>query len=639
MRLACLIGAACLLPGLVFARAPTCTTADARPTVVLGSTDSGVPNRTLAGGCSINDLILDELDWKSHGAFVKHVAAIADDLRRQGIVSGAERGRIMRAAGQSWVGHTIGVQVLAINDFHGQLKPPAAGGGRIAGIDAGGAEYLATYVAALRATNPNSVVVSAGDLIGASPLLSALFHDEPTIEAMNLIGLDLNAVGNHEFDEGAQELLRMQAGGCHPVDGCQDGDGFGGAKFRFLAANVVSESTGETLFPPVLIKRFTHPRHGGETKVAFIGMTLEATPLIVTPSGVAGLRFLDEADTANALVPKLRGQGIEAIVVVVHEGGFPTGAYNDCPGISGPIVDIVERLDPAIDVVITGHTHQAYNCVIDGRLVTSAASVGRLVTDIDLTLDTRTKDVVRTRAQNVIVTRTVAPEPQITTLIAKYEALAAPLENRPIGRIAATLSRTANAAGESALGNVIADAQLAATAPAQFGGAQIAFMNPGGVRADLDFPSSAAGEGDGVVTYGEAFTVQPFGNSLVTLTLTGAQIATLLEQQFVGCPNGQRFNRILHPSRGFSYAWNALGPDCDKVDPASIRLNGIAVLPQQRYRVTVNSFLADGGDLFGVLTAGSERLGGAQDIDALEAWLRDNPELAPPALNRILRIN
>lgn len=523
---------------------------------------------------------------------------------------------------------TVNVQILAVNDFHGNLEPPAGSSGRIGTINAGGVEYLATHIASLRATNPNTVVVSAGDMIGATPLLSALFHDEPTIEAFNLIGLDYNAVGNHEFDEGAAELLRMQYGGSHPIDGDLDGDPFYGANFRYLAANVVRQDNGKTIFPAYKMRSFAG------AKVAFIGMTLEGTPTIVTPSGVAGLDFLDEADTVNALVPKLKEKGIETIVVLIHEGGFPSGGYNECPGISGPIVDIVNRLDDEVDVVISGHTHQAYNCVLNNKLVTSAASFGRLVTDIDLILDRDSGEVIAMSANNVIVTRDVPKDSLLTTLIAKYNAIAAPLANRVIGSITANITRTNNAAGESALGDVIADAQLAATAPVGFGEAVVAFMNPGGIRADLTYAGSAAGEGDGNVTYGEAFAVQPFGNSLVTLSLTGAQIDTLLEQQFAGCGT-QTANRILQISNGFSYSWSASAPACNKVDPASIMLNGATVDLNTTYRVTVNSFLADGGDNFLVLRDGTNRLGGEVDLDALEKYFVANSPVAPGPQSRI----
>jgi 5'-nucleotidase len=528
---------------------------------------------------------------------------------------------------------TVNVQILAVNDFHGNLLPPSGSSGRVGPTQtAGGAEYLATHIKNLRALNPNTVVVSAGDMIGASPLLSALFHDEPTIEAFNQIGLDFNAVGNHEFDEGATELLRMQNGGCHPVDGCQDGDDFAGASFQFLAANVVRKDNGKTLFPAYKIRSF------GGAKIAFIGMTLEGTPLIVTPSGISNLNFLDEADTVNNLVPELMAKGVETIVVLIHEGGVQNVAVdpvtiNQCNGISGAIVDIVNRLDPEVDVVVSGHTHQPYNCTLNGKLVTSAYSFGRLVTKIDLTISRSTGEVTAMAANNRIVTRDVALDPGITALISKYNTLSAPFANRIVGRISADITRTANAAGESALGDVIADAQLAATTPAALGGAVVAFMNPGGIRADLVFNQISGLEQPGEVTYSEMFNVQPFGNSMVTMTLTGAQIERLLEEQLPGCTLATA--RILQVSAGFTYTYSSSGTACERVDPATIMLNGVPVSPTASYRVTVNSFLADGGDSFPILVQGINRLGGAVDTDALEAYLTANAPVSPGPQNRI----
>ena len=534
----------------------------------------------------------------------------------------------------------VQVQILGLNDFHGNLDPPAGSGGRIEGIDAGGAAFLAQHVAALEATNPrNTTVVSAGDLIGASPLLSALFHDEPTIEAMNEIGLDLNAVGNHEFDEGTDELLRMQEGGCHPVDGCLDGDDFAGADFDFLAANVVSKDRGKPLFPPFSIQRYE-----ANTHVAYIGMTLEGTPTIVTPEGIRDYDFLDEADTANALVDRLERRGVENIVVLLHEGGQQAtgGTFNGCTGISGAIVDIVNRLDDQIDAVISGHTHQAYNCVIDGIPVTSAASFGRLVTDMDLSIDRRSKLITSIAVDNKIVTRTVPADAGIQALLERYRAISAPLAGRIIGQITADITRTPNAAGESALGDVIADSQLAATTPPDLGGAVAAFMNPGGIRTDLLFAASGS-EGDGNVTYEEAFTVQPFGNSMVTMTLTGAQIETMLEQQFCGTNAGAP--RVLQPSATFTYSYTGAATgvaDCaaaNAVDPASMAINGVPVDPAGTYRITVNSFLASGGDGFAVLNEGTDRLGGAVDLDALEAYLTGTPGgVSPGPQDRITRL-
>ena len=538
---------------------------------------------------------------------------------------------------------TVNVQILGVNDFHGNLEPPTSSSGCVPAVSgcpspnvvAGGAEYLATHIANLRALNPNTVVVSAGDLIGASPLLSALFHDEPTIEAFNQIGLDFNAVGNHEFDEGYTELLRMQNGGCHPVDGCQDGDDFLGANFQFLAANVVRKDNGKTIFPAYKVRSFD------KAKIAFIGMTLEGTPLIVSPAGISQLNFLDEVATVNALIPQLKAKGIETIVVLIHEGGIQSTSAattnpNACVGMSGAILDIVNNFDDEVDVVISGHTHQPYNCVIDGKIVTSAFSFGRVVTKVDLTIDRGTGEVVSMTADNRTVTRAVPADAGITALVNKYRTLSAPFANRVIGQITANISRTTNAAGESALGDVIADAQLYATAPVGFGEAVAAFMNPGGIRADLTYPSSSAGEGDGNVTFGESFTVQPFGNSLVTMTLTGAQIERVLEEQFAGCTLSTA--RILQVSAGFTYTWKASGGVCDKVDPASISINGVPLNLSASYRITVNSFLADGGDSFPTLAQGTNRLGGEVDTDAIERYLTDFSPVAPGPQNRIIQI-
>lgn len=612
--------------------------------VSFGSFDTGVADRVLGTDCqTLDGLIRDEDAWGNQAAFLRHVVEVTRAPMRAGLLSPRDRARLIASAQKSAVGTQLAIKLIAFNDFHGNLEAA----GRNPGV-----ARLATVIDDLRAKNPLNAVVSAGDLIGASPLLSALFHDEPTIEAMNRIGLDFNAVGNHEFDDGREELLRMQRGGNHPTDpntglglaeDLKDGH-FAGAKFDFLASNVVDTASGKTLFPAYRIKEFLGH------KVAFIGVTLEGTPTIVSPAGVAGLTFHDEADTVNALIGSLREQGVRAVVVLIHEGGVTTGSANGCDGVSGPIVDIVGRLRGDVDLVVSGHTHRAYNCLLPNRdgtpvRVTSAGSFGGMVTDIDLTLDTRSHDVIAVTADNRAIPNdaTVPQSPALTPLVANYAALADGPRKRVIGKITATITRASTPAGESALGDVIADAQLAATDDAGLGGAQIAFMNPGGIRADLPF--SAPGKVDGDVTYGEAFTVQPFGNSLVTMTLTGAQIHTLLEQQFTGCTvgypagapvAGQPFNRILQVSAGFTYAWKEKGTPCDNVDPVSIRLNGAPVDPAGSYRVTVNSFMADGGDQLYVLRDGTNRLGGAQDLDALEAYFTARPAgVAPGPRDRI----
>jgi len=526
----------------------------------------------------------------------------------------------------------VDVRILAINDFHGYLRPFAGGIGigdpddnsKKVSVLAGGSETMASAVRNLRDGHPNNIFVAAGDLIGASPFLSAMFHDEPTIESLSMMGLEIAAVGNHEFDEGKDELLRMQNGGCHPLDRCQGPHPFLGAKFHYLAASTFEKDSGKTLFPPYEVRTFEG------LPVAFIGLTLKGTPEIISPTSAAGLEFRDEADTVNALVPELKARGVEAIVVLIHEGGVPVGDYNECPGISGPIVDIVKKFDRAVDVVISGHTHQAYVCRIDGRLVTSADKYGTLVTAIDLKLDRATHDIVSAKADNTIVRIGAYPkDPEQAALLEAYDKFAAPIANRRAGMVAQTLSRVPNDAGESPLGDIIADAQLAATREADKGGAVIAFTNPGGIRTDI-----AKGE-DGAVSFAEVFASQPFRNQLVTLTLKGATIKEMLEQQW----RDPKRPRILQVSGGFSYAWDASRPFGEHVIADRMALNGARIEPDKTYRVTVNNYLALGGDGFAALRYGTAAQFGVYDSDALFAYFGANSPLAPTAQNRIARIN
>lgn len=531
---------------------------------------------------------------------------------------------------------TVDVKLLALNDFHGNLETPGGSGGRITvdaqgrTVDAGGAAYLATALEELAADQrkQNTITVAAGDLIGASPLLSAAFHDEPAIESLGLAGLDYASVGNHEFDEGAEELLRIQNGGCHPVDGCADGTPYKGADFQYLSANAFLTETGEPLLDPYAI----HNVRG--VKVGFIGMTLEGTKDIVSQEGVAGLEFTDEVETANMYAAELQAKGVEAIVVLLHEGGNQNGAgswdVNGCNNLSGPIVDIADGMSDAIDVVVSGHTHQAYNCEIDGKLVTSASSFGRLVTDIDLTIDKRTGEVLTAEANNVIVTRNKVENQAQLDLIAHYREALGPIAGQVVGHATEDITRTweplfAGFTGESPLGNLIADAQLAATDDEY--GAVAAFMNPGGVRADL-----LAGE----ITYEDAFTIQPFTNNLVTLDLTGEQLYCMLEEQFVT-------GKVLQPSSTVSYAVDPNGTVATAGDPCSgsvvvdgsLYLGDSQVVDGDTYRVTVNNFLAGGGDGFSTLTGGTNAATGPIDLDAFTAYLTANDPVSAPATDRI----
>jgi len=549
------------------------------------------------------------------------------------------------------------VKVIGFNDYHGTLESPGTFGLTSAVPAAsrpavGGAEFLAAHVASLKKLNPLNVVVGAGDSIGASPLISSLFFDEPAVETLNRIGLEFNSIGNHEFDKGSAELLRLQNGGCKITAGAPDPNScqgaaagtpvpFEGAKFQWLSANVIATATGKPLLPAYGVKTFNG------VKVAFIGMTLKATPTIVTPSGVAGLEFRDEAQTVNALVPELRAQGIESIVVLVHEGGFQTGTLGNINGCEGKlagsaIANIVKQLDNAVDLVVSGHTHAAYNCMLPnatGRTisVTSASSFGRVLTDIDMTIDPATRDITQAVATNRLVVRNdpaITADAVVAKIVAGYKALVSPLANSIIGAITTDLpnSRTDGACNMPA-GDLIADSQLAATQPASFGGAVMAFMNGGGVRSPgFTFASSAAGEGNGNVTYGEAFTAQPFGNSLVTLSLSTQNVKDFLEEQFAGClGQSATATRFALPSAGFKYTWDGAKACGARISNVTLRSGnstetlvdaaGVVQSPAKSYRVTVNNFMADGGDGYSTLVKGTSRMGGAQDIDALTAYL------------------
>ncbi|MEV7449028.1 bifunctional metallophosphatase/5'-nucleotidase [Streptomyces nigra] len=550
-------------------------------------------------------------------------------------------------------GHTSryqDVQLLSFNDLHGNLEPPSGSSGRVTElqadgttktIDAGGVEYLATHLRQAREGNAYSVTAAGGDMVGASPLISGLFHDEPTVEALNKLKLDVTSVGNHEFDEGSKELARLQNGGCHPTDGCYSDKKFKGADFPYLAANVLSEKSGKPILKPYWVWKKK------DVKIGFIGVTLEGTPGVVSAEGVKGLKFKDEVETINKYAKELQRQGVKSIVALIHEGGFPAStSYNyDCDsgsagsGVSGPIVDIAKNITPAVDALVTGHTHNAYACTIPDpsgkpRTVTSASSFGRLYTDTTLTYDRRTGDIARTsvKSANHVVTRDVAKAPDMTALISKWNTLAAPIGNRPIGYISADIVKDGT---ESPLGDLIADAQLA------YGKeldpeTDLALMNPGGIRAPLTYAAQGA-EGDGVVTYAEGFTVQPFSNTVNLQDLTGAQLVQVLKEQVSG--TNAASPKILQISAGLTYTLDLTKSGADRVVTDSIKLNGAPIDPAATYRVAMNNFLAGGGDGFTTLGQGTNPLVGTDDLTVLQKYLTANSTptnpIAPPAADRI----
>lgn len=566
----------------------------------------------------------------------------------------------------------VHISLIAINDFHGNIQPPVGtvlmpdaanpNGTRVA---AGGAAYLSSLVREIKGRNPGrTLVVGAGDLVGATPLASGLFHDESTIEVLNQIGLDVSSVGNHEFDKGRTELLRLQNGGCYPrsddasagvvgVDTCMNAGAFPGAKFQYLAANVVVNRTGQTLFPATVMREI------GGVKIGFIGLTLRTTPAVVTPAGVLGLQFQGEVATVNRLAPQLKAQGAAAIVVLIHQGGQTSARTvqdKSCPDFSGPILALADQFDSAVDVVISGHTHQEYVCVRpDGKLVTQTGFYGRLVTSIELQIDAGTNKVIAKDANNLVVlnganvkdvngiplalpqgAQALQPDPQVEAIVRRYGDLTAPLADMEVGRLSVPLDRLQSAAGESTLGAVIADAFLAGSSDTSNGQrpAQIAFANPGGLRADLR---------NLAVTFGQLYSVQPFNNNLVTMDLKGRQILRLLEQQWERPqPAG---GRILHVSQGFSYTWDASTPEGaiqgtgHRVVPGSMRLQGEPMELDKLYRVTVNSFMASGGDGFNEFNHGLNMQEGESDLVVVKLYLRLKGVLPPPQMGRITRLN
>ena len=531
---------------------------------------------------------------------------------------------------------TVEVKIIAFNDFHGNLRTPSLrvpvpDASQSTGIrfePAGGIEQFGALVQKLKAKNKNFAVVSAGDMIGATPLLSALFRDEPTIEAMNLVGVDFHAVGNHEFDYGITHLKRLRSGGCKVDEkskqpDCDNRPPYVGAKFEFLAANVIENATGRTLFPPYAVKEFDG------VKIAFIGITTQTTPTIVRPGGTAGLVFKEEAETINALVPVLKAEGIEAIVVLMHEGGVQTGAINQCIDFKGRGRDIVEKLDPAIQLVITAHTHRYYVCEIGNVLLTEAGSFGTLVTEIDLVLDRSTRKIIARKARNLIVEPNGPKDAALSALVDRYAVLAAPLENRVVGKLTREVNAVAGPSGESTLGNLIADAHLFGTAAPDKGGAVIAFNNPDTHRPPI-IPDA-----DGAVRYGELFKAQPFQNDLIVMTLTGKQLKNLLEQQF----NPRDRPGLMGASKGFSYTWDNAKPLGEKIIVGSMKLNGTPIDPALQYRVTANSFLAGGSGGMGIFREGTERQVGMLDLEALVELISTGSPYTPPSVGRLVRLN
>lgn len=525
----------------------------------------------------------------------------------------------------------VELTLVGLNDLHGHLEASRFGeSGKAGGIDA-----VAATLQAWRQEDPDLVVVGAGDMIGASPAMSAMFADEPTIQALNLLGMRATSVGNHEFDAGRVELLRQAKGGCasspRPEKACKFAP-HQGAKFSYLAANVIDTRSNQPLLPAYRIDEVKG------VKVAFIGTVLKETPELVAAGGVSGLQFVDEAQAVNRLLPELRAQGATVFVVLIHQGGFSKARYDEqyCSDLRGDIADVVKRLDPAVRVVVSGHSHTGYLCRLDGKLVTQAEKFGHMLSRITLVVDRQTGKVVDTSARNIVVEPgKYAGVPEVDALIASVRERSSEELNKPVAKLAVpSISKTLMPnADESPLGQVVADSILFAS---RKWGTQIAFTNTGGVRTSLD---SVAGN---VANVAHVQAVLPFGNEIVVMNLTGAQIMTLLEGQWSGSEAEKR--GLLQVSEGFSYAWDGRRPKGQRIVSGSVKLNGVPIDAGASYRVAVYNFLAEGNDGFVTFRQGSNQSPtGLRDVDALRGYLQrleqDNkPAGTYGAVPRIIRI-
>jgi 2',3'-cyclic-nucleotide 2'-phosphodiesterase (5'-nucleotidase family) len=494
----------------------------------------------------------------------------------------------------------VDVQLLGINDFHGQLATTKEIGTK----KAGRADYLAAYLRDREKQNPNTLLVHAGDIVGASPPVSALLQDEPTIKILNVLGFDVGTLGNHEFDEGVDELKRLIYGGYHEKTGY-----FEGANFPYVCANVIDKKSNLPILPPFTIKVVKG------VPIGFIGVVTTETQNIVMPSAIESVRFIDEVEAINKYVKILKKRGVQAIVVLAHN----PGTTNQDGVTEGDLVRIAENADDEVDVIFGGHNHAYVNGNVDGKLLVQAYSYGTAFADVDLKLDRKTKDIVEKKAEIVTTYHEgIEPDPQIKSMIEQYEAKVAPLVNEVVGQAAIEITRTQNEAGESALGNLIADAQRAEM------NAQIAFMNPGGIRNDLN-----AGE----ITWGELYSIQPFGNQLMKMTMTGKDIRDLLNQQWqVGK------TRMLQIS-GMKYTWDNSKPIGEKIQSMTLE-NGEPIVDTQTYTVVANAFIATGGDGFSAFLKATNREVGPVDLDALVNYIKKaNEPIHATIEGRIQKIN
>ncbi|MFZ6687232.1 bifunctional metallophosphatase/5'-nucleotidase [Undibacterium sp. SXout11W] len=525
------------------------------------------------------------------------------------------------------------ITIFSINDFHGNLqadqpvpyfttRADAQHPGQEIKVPAGGYAYLASKLKERRAAVHASILVGAGDLMGASPMGSALLKEEPVIEALNQIDLSVTAVGNHEFDRGTDELMRKMKGIC-PSSGCSF-TGFHGANYDYLGANVYQLGSNTPWLKPYVIRQV------GDVKIGFIGAVTADVPNLVAGDVVKQLRFEDEATAINRYVPELQKQGVNAIVVLIHEGAMYKGNENDptyrCEGLQGPIIDISKKLDKAINLVVSAHSHQGYTCKIDGRLVVQGRSYGAFLTESTLTFDKQTHQVVNAVAVNHLIDQQkIAADPVAQKLVSEVATQTATMRLRPVVTINKPLPRDSDAQHfDSPLGNVIADAHLYFAN--QYGQADIAFINEGSLRSDLPSGQRSLPV---TITFGDLYASQPFGNSLISMQLSGAQIVQLLQQQWID--KTAKEPKKLFVSDSLSYSWK--GGNGTDVQIDNVKIKGQPLNLNQDYTIVANNFLADGGDGFKVFKQGRNRQIIGRDLDALEAYLVTHGKIIDYGLN------
>ena len=521
----------------------------------------------------------------------------------------------------------VEINLVGMNDFHGHLDASKFEYTSIAALaaqshPAGGVDNIAAALQAWRREDKDLLFVGAGDLVGASPAMSSMFADEPSLTALTMAGMYASSVGNHEFDNGRAELLRQQHGGCasiRPDKACKFAASFGGAGFTYLAANVLDAATGKPFLPAYRIADVRG------VKVGLIGAVIKDTASLVLASGIVGLHFIDEADAVNKIIPEMRAKGAKVFVLMIHEGGSTTEPFDkpDCSELKGPIVGIVKRLDPAIRLIVSGHTHKGFQCKVDGRTVTQAEMGGHVLSRIKMKVNPESGEVLDIGVRNVVIKAGQYPaDVRVASYLADARARSKEALARPVARLAVrSTGRKATAAGESALGNLVADSVLEIT---RAQGVQIAFMNSGGMRQDLDVGENF------LATFGNVQIVLPFGNTIVAMDLTGAQLRELIEQQWIR--QGAAAASVLQPSNGFGYKWNPTAAPGQRVVPGSMTLNGVALDDNKSYRVAANNFLAEGGDNFPAFKKGLNKQDTQiRDIDALVDFIVKRDKAGTPA--------